>query len=287
MKEGEWWDDFIFGVPFGTGHPLQSFCEKQKGFTLLSLTRFFCIKNLYIFEYYYLQALVCLVTKASKSLHQPQVQTNYSFASTKGVSFSLFDLRVLSRHPVTSILFVSRPSYLKLHRGIVVFIIMMKSVLISFGGIVLFFIILFKLTSNTEEQHLVNSKYQSIFDSIRENDLIKKWGVNYKFRMDSADLAKINGKKVSFEKELNKWYKTKAGKLFLKHPEWSVQECKDLVDNRVWIGMTYDMLVCQRGKPNSVNTSNYGSGNQYQCCWHNWNPSCFYMGEDDIVTSYN
>lgn len=164
---------------------------------------------------------------------------------------------------------------------------MSKTVLISLGGVILFFAILFVLISGDNESLKLDSIKKKKEDSLAEADLISKWGVNYKFRMDSADKAFNESQLAYKEKELKEFYKTKAGKIYKKHPNWGMQECKDLVDNRVWIGMTYEMLVCQRGKPNSVNTSNYGNGIQNQCCWHNWNPSCFYMGEDDIVTSYN
>jgi hypothetical protein len=42
-----------------------------------------------------------------------------------------------------------------------------------------------------------------------------------------------------------------------------------------------------RGKPNSVNISNYGNGNRYQWCWDNFEPRCFYGFEDGVITAYN
>jgi hypothetical protein len=81
--------------------------------------------------------------------------------------------------------------------------------------------------------------------------------------------------------------KTKAGKIYKNHPEWSKEDCEKLANRRVWVGMEYDMLLYLRGKPNKVNTSNYGAGNEYQCCWDNYDISYFYMGEDHIITSYN
>jgi hypothetical protein len=83
------------------------------------------------------------------------------------------------------------------------------------------------------------------------------------------------------------WENSKYGKLQKKHPEWTDDECMNVVDKKIWIGMTYDMLLYQRGKPNTVNPSNYGSGNEYQCCWEDYSPSCFYMKEDNIIYSYN
>ena len=80
---------------------------------------------------------------------------------------------------------------------------------------------------------------------------------------------------------------SKAGKLYKKHSDWSKEDCEKLAERKIWIGMNYDMLLYLRGKPNNVNTSNYGSGNEYQCCWDDYDPSCFYMGSDHIITSYN
>lgn len=84
-----------------------------------------------------------------------------------------------------------------------------------------------------------------------------------------------------------KYSKTKAGKINKKHPEWSKEDCELIADKKIWIGMTLDMLKYERGNPNSANQSNYGSGTQWQWCWENYTPSCFYGGEEGIVTSYN
>jgi hypothetical protein len=84
-----------------------------------------------------------------------------------------------------------------------------------------------------------------------------------------------------------KWRKSKYGKIQKKHPAWTEAECTSVFKHEYWIGMSYDMLVYERGKPDHVNTSNYGKGNSYQCCWSDYNPSCFYMNEDYIITSYN
>jgi hypothetical protein len=47
------------------------------------------------------------------------------------------------------------------------------------------------------------------------------------------------------------------------------------------------MVVYLRGKPNTINTSNYGNGINYQFCFDNYKPSYFYSIEDQIITSYN
>ncbi|AZA92628.1 Predicted membrane protein [Chryseobacterium nakagawai] len=87
--------------------------------------------------------------------------------------------------------------------------------------------------------------------------------------------------------EEEKFLKTKAGKIYKKHPEWSKEDCISISENKIWIGMRYEMLVYMRGKPNNVNTSNYGNGPHYQACWHDYDASCFYFDESQIITSYN
>jgi hypothetical protein len=90
------------------------------------------------------------------------------------------------------------------------------------------------------------------------------------------------------QKEENAWKSSKAGKICTAHPEWGKEACEDLADNRVWVGMTYDMLVYERGNPNSINPSNYGNGTQYQYCWNYHTPRCFYdHNDDDILDAYN
>jgi hypothetical protein len=73
----------------------------------------------------------------------------------------------------------------------------------------------------------------------------------------------------------------------LKHPTWTKEDCLKLSKNKIWIGMTLDMLKYLRGKPNNANPSDYGKGVKWQWCWNNYTPSCFYGNSDGIVTSYN
>jgi hypothetical protein len=168
----------------------------------------------------------------------------------------------------------------------------MKNILLAFTLLVMFGCEPNEEQVNIEYQKLVrakeNAKRQK--DSTETANLISGWGVNYKERIDSANKVaekEQKRKQKGVEAALKKKYGMKFWKIHVKHPEWSLDLCKDLSDHKSWIGMTYEMLICSRGKPNTINTSNYGSGNNYQCCWDDWNPSCFYMGSDDIITSYN
>lgn len=89
--------------------------------------------------------------------------------------------------------------------------------------------------------------------------------------------------------ELAAWAASRAGKLCKAHPEWDKQLCQKLADGKYWTGMTYDMLVASYGsKPNSANPSNYGGATQWQWCWHDYKPSCFYDNNGDgVVDAYN
>ncbi len=87
--------------------------------------------------------------------------------------------------------------------------------------------------------------------------------------------------------EQKAWEQSKAGQICKGHPEWTKEDCEKLADNKIWIGMTLDMLKSQRGLPTSANPSNYGSGIEWQWCWYNYTPSCFYGADDGIIDSYN
>lgn len=88
--------------------------------------------------------------------------------------------------------------------------------------------------------------------------------------------------------EVDAWKKTPAGQLCAKHDTWSRIDCDLVVANKVNVGMSYSALVYMRGKPDSTNVSNYGSGNRYQYCWTDRTPSCFYDDNNDgILDSYN
>jgi hypothetical protein len=85
-----------------------------------------------------------------------------------------------------------------------------------------------------------------------------------------------------------KFFRTKAGRICKKHPQWSRQDCTNIAEHRVWIGMTLDMLIADRGKPNSVNPTDYGHGVRYQYCWYDWRPMCVYdENNDGIIDKYN
>jgi len=93
--------------------------------------------------------------------------------------------------------------------------------------------------------------------------------------------------KTKQEAELKASMGQKAWKLHKKHPKWSIEDSKNTAEGRYWIGMSLDMLKANRGQPNSANPSNFGNGTNWQWCWHDYTPSCFYGGSDGIVTSYN
>jgi hypothetical protein len=97
--------------------------------------------------------------------------------------------------------------------------------------------------------------------------------------------------RIAEEKVLAKqraWEASKAGQIYKAHPEWSKEDCERVANGKIWIGMTYTMLVYEMGRPDTKNLSNYGSGSEWQYCWHGWDPSCFYDTDDDgIIEAYN
>jgi hypothetical protein len=106
-------------------------------------------------------------------------------------------------------------------------------------------------------------------------------------------IKKLQQDSVLFEQkklDIIEWRKKnpKAAKIYDKHPKWTMEECELVSERKIWVGMHYDMLVYQRGKPNSANPSNYGNGTKWQYCWYDYNPGCFYDDNDDnIIDSYN
>ena len=143
-----------------------------------------------------------------------------------------------------------------------------------------------------------NTKYLSdsikiinrrINDSLQEVDYrnwLKTPAGKLKKQHPDWDQRMCNQEYDRIQKESN-WNQSKAGKIQKKHPEWSKEDCIRLANREIWIGMHYEMVVYLRGDYDDLNTSNYGNGNQYQMCWWDYNPSCFYCDSYGIVTSYN
>lgn len=100
--------------------------------------------------------------------------------------------------------------------------------------------------------------------------------------------AEVAAQKAKEQATLDAYYATKAGRICKAHSDWTKDECQSLADNKIWIGMKYEMLVYIRGKPDSANPSNYGSGTQYQYCWYDYTPKCFYDQDGDgLLDAYN
>lgn len=128
--------------------------------------------------------------------------------------------------------------------------------------------------SNTNTSVIEPNRYSEEDFAITKEDSIR-------------NVARIDSISKQNEIEERQFLKTKAGRIYKKHPDWSKEDCINLADKRIWIGMEYEMVVYMRGKPNTVNTSNYGNGLEYQACWDDYDPGCFYFGEDHIIKSYN
>lgn len=95
-------------------------------------------------------------------------------------------------------------------------------------------------------------------------------------------------RRLASEQAKREWDSSRAGQLCNQYPEWTESECTKVANGKIWIGMSYEMLTAQIGKPNSATPSNYGYGTQWQWCWWYKEPSCFYDDNDDgLVDSYN
>ena len=125
--------------------------------------------------------------------------------------------------------------------------------------------------ANRFKKYAVNLKNIAIYDSLR---------------LEYKNKSIENNKDIS-KKVIELWKKSKAGKIQLKHPNWTKEDCIKISKNEIWIGMTLEMLKYLRGNPNSANPSNYGNGVRWQWCWDNYSPSCFYGNSNGIITSYN
>lgn len=123
-------------------------------------------------------------------------------------------------------------------------------------------------------------------------NIVREFSEQEKADIAAAKLKAEQDKAIAEAKakaEQEAYAKSPAGKICNKHPEWSKDDCESIANREYWIGMTLDMLKAERGLPDHVNKSNYGSGIRYQWCWENsdYSSSCFYGGSDGIVTSYN
>lgn len=115
------------------------------------------------------------------------------------------------------------------------------------------------------------------------------------YKNDSIDLI-VRREETKEEQDLRlkieqndlEWAESKAGQICSRHTDWEKYDCTKVANGNIWIGMSYEMLVEQRGKPTTASPSNYGYGTEWQWCWSGWTPFCFYDEDDDgIIDSYN
>ena len=151
--------------------------------------------------------------------------------------------------------------------------------------IILIFWFLWKQCSTTDSGSL-NAAATQASSNATEDSLNKKVTITVNGEKIETTLRNRVVDSIFIVKE-QKFKNSKAGKIQKKHPEWSQEDCERIANKQVWIGMHYDMLVYLRGKPNHVNTSNYGNGPQYQACWDDYDIGCFYFDESRIISSYN
>ena len=142
--------------------------------------------------------------------------------------------------------------------------------------------------------------FRRIYNDLKKQDFVKAFDFANDFKKMAVDLKKQNQvyiDSLAKIRELNtiqnnelaekKWSNSKAAKIQKQFPNWSREECEKIANNEIWIGMKLEMIKYLRGNPNSADVSNYGYGEQWQWCWDDYKPSCFYGGNDGIITAYN
>jgi uncharacterized protein YdaU (DUF1376 family) len=128
---------------------------------------------------------------------------------------------------------------------------------------------------------------------LTEEEIVKKEKAEAEAKAKAEKMAEERKKEAAAEAakakaEQEAWERSEAGQMCKSHPKWTKEECEKLANNKIWVGMTYEMLVYRWGKPDHKNLSNYGRGAEYQYCWDNYTPSCFYDNNDDgIIDAYN
>ncbi|TAL50096.1 hypothetical protein EPN81_03825 [Patescibacteria group bacterium] len=106
--------------------------------------------------------------------------------------------------------------------------------------------------------------------------------------MTTEETAAAKALADQLEAEQRAWDESEAGKICAKYPSLTNEECVDASIGRYSIGMKKLVLFIERGAPDYSTPSNYGSGQQWQWCWTDYTPSCFYDRNDDgIIDSYN
>lgn len=63
------------------------------------------------------------------------------------------------------------------------------------------------------------------------------------------------------------WQKTKAGKIWKRHPAWSAEVCETLAAHKVRIGMVDAQVREAWGKPDHINKTSTANGDSEQWVW--------------------
>lgn len=118
--------------------------------------------------------------------------------------------------------------------------------------------------------------------------LFVSWGINGFSVFPTIETPESTTSPVSKQEPPITFTSNEAKQICSQYTSWTISDCNKLANRRVWVGMSYEMLTYLRGKPDHKNVSNYGYGNEYQYCWDDRTPSCFYDDDNDgIIDAYN
>lgn len=97
-------------------------------------------------------------------------------------------------------------------------------------------------------------------------------------------IAKEKAAKARAEREA--WEQSRAGQLCKEHPTWTKEECQDIENKKIWIGMTKEQAIESWGRPYDVNKSvgSWGVHEQWVLRDSIYTPYLYF--ENGILTSW-
>lgn len=94
-----------------------------------------------------------------------------------------------------------------------------------------------------------------------------------KKKIQAAEQAKVEGK----------FLKSKAGRLWKQHPDWSREDCRLIADKQVRIGMNREQVLAALGKPEDKNITFTANRTREQ--WVYFGSSVFVYFDDGVMSA--